>query len=183
MAVFLAFRAGRALTRPWPSVMYRVCPPSHQWDYCDLAAGYDHRDPDQQPAANRREHVEARLHSNLMAWLTTVRPDGQPDSVPVWFVVRDDETILVYSQPGKMKLRNISVNPKVTLGLDVTDIGRDVIRVDGTAEHAYDVPPADQQPQYAVKYAERIGAMFDTPRQFADLFSEALIITPSRLRA
>jgi hypothetical protein len=40
-----------------------------------------------------------------MAWLTTVRPDGQPDSVPVWFLVRDDETILVDSQPKKIKLR------------------------------------------------------------------------------
>jgi hypothetical protein len=29
--------------------------------------------------------------------------------------------------------------------------------------------------------AERIAAMFGTPRQFAELFSEALIITPSRL--
>jgi hypothetical protein len=71
----------------------------------------------------------------------------------------------------------------VTLGLDVTDIGRDIIRIDGTAEHVDDVPPADRQPQYAVKYAERIGAMFGTPRQFAELFSEALIITPSRLHA
>jgi predicted pyridoxine 5'-phosphate oxidase superfamily flavin-nucleotide-binding protein len=51
--------------------------------------------------AERREHVEARLHGNLMAWLTTVRPDGQPDSVPVWFLMRDDETILVYSQPKR----------------------------------------------------------------------------------
>jgi PPOX class probable F420-dependent enzyme len=133
--------------------------------------------------AERREHVEARLRSNLMAWLTTVRPDGQPDSVPVWFLVRDDETVLVYSQPGKMKLRNISENPKVSLGLDVTDIGRDVIRIDGTAEHVDDVPPADRQPQYAVKYAERIGALFGTPRQFAESFSEAVIITPSRLHA
>ncbi|MGA8455016.1 MAG: TIGR03667 family PPOX class F420-dependent oxidoreductase [Streptosporangiaceae bacterium] len=133
--------------------------------------------------AERREHVEARLHRNLMAWLTTVRPDGQPDSVPVWFLVRDDETILVYSQPKKIKLRNISENPKVTLGLDVTDIGRDIIRIDGTAEYVDDVPPADRQPQYAAKYAERIGAMFGTPRHFAELFSEALIITPSRLHA
>jgi PPOX class probable F420-dependent enzyme len=133
--------------------------------------------------AGRREHVEARLRSNLMAWLTTVRPDGQPDCVPVWFLVRDDETILVYSQPKKIKLRNISENPKVALGLDVTDIGRDIIRIDGTAEHVDDVLPADRQPHYAAKYAERIGAMFGTPRQFAEMFSEALIITPSRLYA
>src|SRR5262244_982503 len=105
--------------------------------------------------AERRRHVEGRLHSNLIAWLTTVRPDGQPDSVPVWFLVREDETILVYTQPKKMKLRNISANPKVTLGLDVTDIGRDIVRIEGVAEHADDVPPADQRPQYAAKYAER----------------------------
>jgi PPOX class probable F420-dependent enzyme len=133
--------------------------------------------------AERREHVEARLHRNLMAWLTTVRPDGRPDSVPVWFLMRDDETILVYSQPKKIKLRNISENPSVTLGLDVTDIGRDIIRIDGTAQHVEDVPPADRQPLYVAKYAERIGAMFDTPRQFAELFSAALIITPSRLHS
>ena len=50
----------------------------------------------------------------IMAGLTTVRPDGQPVSVPVWFLMRDDETILLYSQPGKNKLRNIASNPKVS---------------------------------------------------------------------
>ncbi|MFD0361165.1 TIGR03667 family PPOX class F420-dependent oxidoreductase [Nocardia sp. GCM10030253] len=132
--------------------------------------------------AGRRSHVEGRLRSNLMAWLTTVRPDGRPDSVPVWFLLRDDGTILIYSQPKKIKLRNISENPHVALGLDVTDIGRDIIRIEGTAAHVDDVPPADQHPQYAAKYAERIGAMFGTPQEFAEMFTEALIITPLRLR-
>src|SRR5262245_40686674 len=118
-----------------------------------------------------------------MAWLTTVRPDGRPDCVPVWFVLRDYDTSLVYSQASKGKLRNIEHNPNVALGLDVTDIGRDVIRIDGTAEHVSGFPPADQVPEYTFKYAERVGAMFGTPWQFAALFSEALIITPHRVHA
>ena len=132
---------------------------------------------------DRRLHVEARLRANLMAWLTTVRPDGRPDSVPVWFLLRDDETILVYSQPGKMKLRNVSRNPAVALGLDVTDIGRDIIRIDGTAAHVPGSPAADQVPEYVAKYTERIGAMFGTASRFAEMFPEALIITPHRLHA
>jgi PPOX class probable F420-dependent enzyme len=131
----------------------------------------------------RRAHVEARLRANLMAWLTTVRPDGRPDSVPVWFLLRDDETVLVYSQPAKVKLRNIGHNPSVALGLDVTDVGRDIIRIAGTAEHVPGFPPADQVPEYAAKYAERIGANFGTAAQFAAQYPEALIITPSRLHA
>jgi PPOX class probable F420-dependent enzyme len=129
----------------------------------------------------RRRHVEDRLHSNLMAWLTTVRADGQPASVPVWFLLREDETFLVYSRPGKAKLRNIRANPSVALGLDVTDIGRDIIRIEGVAALAADVVPADREPRYAAKYEERIGAMFGTPRQFAERFSAAVVITPRRL--
>ena len=53
-----------------------------------------------------RERVEERLRHNLIAWLTTVRPDGQPVSVPVWFLVREDGTILLYTQPKKEKLRH-----------------------------------------------------------------------------
>ena len=131
----------------------------------------------------RRARVEARLSTNLMAWLTTDNSAGRPNSVPVWFLVRDDGTILVYSQPGKAKLRNIEANPHVSLGLDVTDIGRDVIRFEGTAMRAPGHPPADQIPEYAAKYAERIGAIFGTVERFAEAFSEAIVITPSRLHA
>jgi len=133
--------------------------------------------------ADRRQQVEARLHANLMAWLSTVSPDGQPVSVPVWFAVRADETIVIYSRPGKNKLRNLERNPLIALGLDVTDIGRDVIRIEGTAEHDPGFAPADEVPEYVAKYAERIGALFGTAREFAAQYSAPLIITPRRLFA
>ena len=131
----------------------------------------------------KRERVEARLRSNLIAWLTTVRPDGQPVSVPVWFLLREDGTILLYSQPGKAKLRNIVGNPRVSLTLDVTDIGRDVVRIEGTVQQLHDQPAADEEPDYLAKYLERIATVFGSPERFAELFSAALVITPSRLRA
>jgi PPOX class probable F420-dependent enzyme len=119
-----------------------------------------------------------------MAWLTTVSPTGQPESVPVWFLFReDDETILLYSQPGKPKLRNIEHNPQVALGLDVTDIGRDIVRIDGQAREAAEAGPADKQPQYRAKYAERIGTLFGDAEGFAAQFSVPVLITPRRLRA
>jgi PPOX class probable F420-dependent enzyme len=132
--------------------------------------------------AGERERVEDRLRHNLMAWLTSVRPDGQPVSVPVWFLMRDDETILLYSRPGQAKLRNIANNPKVSLALDVTDIGRNIVCIEGVARHSDDEAPASRQPAYLAKYLERIAALFGTPEQFAELFSVALIITPTKLR-
>jgi PPOX class probable F420-dependent enzyme len=134
-------------------------------------------------SADRRTHVEGRLQSNLMAWLTTVQPNGQPVSVPVWFLLREDENFLIYSQPSKTKLRNIAQNPKVALALDVTDLGRDVIRIAGTARQVDDIPPANDNEPYLVKYAERIGALFGTADKFASQFSQPLLITPTRLWA
>ena len=133
--------------------------------------------------SDRRARVETRLQTNLMAWLTTVNPSGRPDSVPVWFLLRDDDSILVYSQPGKAKLRNIDGNPNVALGLDVTDIGRDIIRIEGTAARAPGHAPADEVPEYVAKYTERIGAIFGTAERFAGALSEAILITPTRLHA
>jgi PPOX class probable F420-dependent enzyme len=131
----------------------------------------------------RRLRVESRLRTNIMAWLTTVSPSGRPDSVPVWFLVRDDETILLCSQPNKAKLRNIELNANVALDLDVTDLGRDVIRIEGTATRQPGAPRAHKIPEYVAKYIERIAAIFGTAERFAELFSEAVVIAPTKLHA
>ena len=65
----------------------------------------------------------------------------------------------------------------------MTDLGRDIIRVHGTARHAPELPPADRVPRYVAKYLERIAANFGTPADFAQRYSEPLVITPRRLFA
>ena len=56
------------------------------------------------------KRAESRLKEEGIAWMTTVRSDGQPQTVPVWFLW-DDGGFLIYSQPNRQKLKNISKNP------------------------------------------------------------------------
>jgi predicted pyridoxine 5'-phosphate oxidase superfamily flavin-nucleotide-binding protein len=64
----------------------------------------------------RQAHIDGRLGSNLIAWLTTVDESGQPHSVPVWFLRREDGTFLVYTRRSKHKIKAIEHNPRVHWG-------------------------------------------------------------------
>ena len=121
--------------------------------------------------------AERRLREEQSIWMTTVRSEGQPQSVPVWFLW-DGEKFLVYSQPGRQKLRNTERNPRVCLNLNSNAQAGDVVRVEGTAEIVEEAPPATGVPEYVEKYRDaRIG--FD-PEGFARAFSVALRVTPTR---
>ena len=125
--------------------------------------------------------AEKRLRDEEMAWLTTVRSDGQPQSVPVWFLW-DGETFLVYSQPDQQKLKNIGRNPRVGLHLNANARGGDVVRMEGTAKVVQDVPPANEVGEYLEKYRESISRIGFDPDGFARTYSVALRVTPDRWR-
>ena len=61
------------------------------------------------PSTEIGAKVSARLRDELVAWLVTVAADGTPAPTPVWSWW-DGETILVYSQAGKPKLRHIAAS-------------------------------------------------------------------------
>lgn len=125
--------------------------------------------------------LAARFASELIVWLTTVRADGQPQSVPVWFVW-EDESFLIYSQRGKPKLRNIEDNPKVSVHLRGTDTGDDVVTIEATATPAPDTPAADRVERYIRKYSGLIDHYGWTPASFAEDYSEPIRLTPTTVR-
>jgi PPOX class probable F420-dependent enzyme len=93
--------------------------------------------------------AERRLREETIAWLTTVRSDGQPQSVPVWFLW-DGESVLIYSRPDRQKPRTIRRNSVVGLNLNSNARG-DVVRVEGTAVIVDDAPPANEVGEYVLK--------------------------------
>jgi PPOX class probable F420-dependent enzyme len=58
-----------------------------------------------------------RLENEKNIWLATIRPDGRPHLVPIWFVwVR--ERVFICTEGKSIKARNISANPRVSFSLE-----------------------------------------------------------------
>lgn len=78
--------------------------------------------------------VEARLVASRSYWLTSVRPDGTPHSVPRWGVWVGGR-FYYDGAPTTRHARNVSANPACTLTLES---GTEVVIVEGrsAATHA-----------------------------------------------
>ena len=124
--------------------------------------------------------VAARLDQELIIWLTTVRADGTPQPSPAWFLWVD-QTVLIYSQPNKQKLRNIAQNPKVALNFNSDQDGGAIAIITGDAQIDPQVS-ADQISAYLEKYRMAIADLGSTPEGFAQSYSVAIRVTPASLR-
>lgn len=125
-------------------------------------------------------HVDQRLREDIIIWLGSVRPDGRPHLVAVWFLWTGKD-FLIFSKPNQQKIRNLTQNPRVTLALDNTRGGGDVIVLDGEAELLDDPAISTTLPDYVAKYSALIKRIGYTPETMAKSYSQAIRITPTKI--
>ncbi|HWQ12073.1 MAG TPA: TIGR03667 family PPOX class F420-dependent oxidoreductase [Roseiflexaceae bacterium] len=125
--------------------------------------------------------VARRLRDEVGIWLVTVGADGTPQPNPVWFLW-DGAEVLVYSQPNQAKLRHIARHPRVALHLEGGELSEEVAVLLGDARIVPDEPPANQVPAYMEKYRAHIARLGMTPESFAQSYSVAIRIRPTRVR-
>ncbi len=72
---------------------------------------------------------QKRLATERNLWLATVRPNGAPHLVPIWFVWHENKAYLCTSR-NSVKAKNIANNPRVEFALEGGD---DPVLIQGTA--------------------------------------------------
>jgi PPOX class probable F420-dependent enzyme len=124
-----------------------------------------------------------RLRDELVLWLTTATPGGQPQASPVWFLWVDDE-ILVYSRASTPRPRNIRANSRVAVNFDTDGRGGDIVSIEGDARIARETAAAaDVPPAYVAKYAAELEANGWTMASMLVDYPVEIRIRPTRVRA
>jgi PPOX class probable F420-dependent enzyme len=127
-------------------------------------------------------HALERLEADTIGWLTTVTPEGQPQTFPIWFLWEDGEA-LIYSDRRARRNSNIASNPRVTLHLNDNGRGGDVVVVEGEARVDDATPAPGDNAAYLAKYGEAIRDGFSTPEEFMTIYNVPIRIRPTRGRA
>ena len=139
------------------------------------------------PSVGGGTHAADRLRREEMIWVTTVRGDGQPQTSAVWFHW-DGTDFLLFSQPRAQKVRNLTAEPRVSLNLNGTGYGADLVIIEGTAEvlSGYASGPWPEPARVAAYYAKYETSLREglgsSAAEMAAAFSTAVRITPTRWR-
>ena len=127
-------------------------------------------------------HALGRLERDMIGWLTTVTPDGQPQTFPIWFLWDDGEA-LIYSDRRAKRNANIAVNPRVSLHLNDNGQGGDVVILEGEARVDEATAPVPGNPAYLVKYGAWINEHLTSAEEMATVYNVPIRIRPTRGRA
>lgn len=127
--------------------------------------------------AASRARVLPMLAREPVVWLSTVRPDGLPHLVPTWFWW-DGESVLVFSKPGAVKVRNLRANPglMLALGRPQDDFTVGLVEARATVEPR----PLEVPDGFFRKYASALAEARLDPATFRATYTQAIRIVPTR---
>lgn len=131
------------------------------------------------PTTATADRIRRFLEQEPVVWLSTVRPNGDPHLIPIWFWW-DGETLLVFSKPDAQKVRNLRVNPTVMLALGDADADFDIGMVEGKAELLDEPLRVEWLAGHCEKYGDRMAAIGLTGEAFAATYSQVIRIRPVR---
>lgn len=136
------------------------------------------------PSDPQQARIAARLEEEEYAYLTTVRPDGSPHTVPICYVW-NGSVIYIFAHPNSVKCRNLRQNPHVSLAIffhGVMGPENMTIVVEGEGD-LIDEPGVNfLMPANVAKYtplAERLGTTLEHVAQY---YPQTIRVTPTRFR-
>lgn len=133
------------------------------------------------PATEAGAEALQRLATEEIAWLTTVNPDGQPQTSAIWFLWRNG-TVIVYSRVRAPRNANVEANPHVSFNLNTDAGGDNVVTMEGEARIDLGLAPPSADPDFQARYRARIEAYGWTPEWHAANYPVPIVITPTRWR-
>ena len=133
------------------------------------------------PTTDLGARALARLETELMGWVTTVNPDGQPQSSAIWFLWRGGE-VVVYSHKRAHRNANVEANPLVSFNLNTDPDGDDVVTMEGVARIDLSLPPSSADPAFQAKHRHMIDRYGWTPEWLAENYPVPIVIAPTRWR-
>ena len=114
--------------------------------------------------------VERRLQTEQNLWLATVRPNGAPHLVPIWFVWVIGK-IYLCTGANSVKVRNLLQNPQVSIALED---GAQPIVIEGLAH------PVDKTDRAVLSEFQR---KYDWDITSDDTYTQVIEIEPVKIRS
>jgi PPOX class probable F420-dependent enzyme len=92
--------------------------------------------------------TDTRLLTERNVWLATVRVDGRPHLVPIWFVWVNDR-FYICTEAKSVKVRNLRTNPRAVVSLEN---GNQPLIAEGVARLPDGPPPPEVVAAFKEKY-------------------------------
>jgi PPOX class probable F420-dependent enzyme len=134
------------------------------------------------PSTPFGERVRRRLREEQVIWITTVGKDGTPQPNPVGFLLRDDNSILIYNMVNANRINHVIDLPRVALHFDGDGTGGDIVIFTGIARRADDIPPPHENRAWLAKYRDGMARQFGSLEWFSERFPVPLRIEITRTR-